>query len=85
MLYDSIIKKGYDEYMKVAIDRFEGKYAVCEKDNRTMINIEIKNIPEAANEGDVLNIEGDNITIDVEETARRKAEIEELSHNLWNK
>lgn len=69
--------------MKVAIDRFEGNYAVCEKDDRTMINIEIKNIPEAAKEGDVLNVEGDNITIDAEETATRKAEIEELSRNLW--
>lgn len=69
--------------MKVAIDRFEGNYAVCEKDDRTMLNIEIKNIPEAAKEGDVLNVEGDNITIDAEETATRKAEIEELSRNLW--
>lgn len=69
--------------MKVAIDRFEGNYAVCEKDDRTMLNIEIKNIPEAAKEGDVLNVEGDNITIDTEETATRRAEIEELSRNLW--
>ena len=38
-----LIKKEYDEYMQVAIDRFEGKYAVCEKDDKTMINIEIKN------------------------------------------
>lgn len=69
--------------MQVAIDRFEGKYAVCEKDDRTMINIEIKNIPDGAKEGDVLNIEDSNITINVKETARRKAEIEELSRNLW--
>lgn len=69
--------------MQVAIDRFEGKYAVCEKDDRTMINVEIKDIPKGAKEGDVLNIEGSSITIDAKETSRRKAEIEELSRNLW--
>ena len=28
--------------MKVIVDRFEGEYAVCEKENLDMINIEIK-------------------------------------------
>lgn len=69
--------------MKVVIDRFEGRFAVCEKDNRTMINIEKNKIPPEAVEGDVLNIEGDTIIVDVEETTRRKKEIEELTRDLW--
>lgn len=69
--------------MKIVIDRFEGNFAVCEKDDRTMINIEKNKIPSDAAEGDVLNIEGDTITVDVEETKRRKKEIEEMTRDLW--
>jgi hypothetical protein len=69
--------------MKVVIDRFEGNYAVCEKENREMIDIEKSRVPIEAKEGYVLNIEGDVITIDIDETERRKKEIEELTKNLW--
>lgn len=69
--------------MKVIIDRFEGSYAVCEKENRQMINITRASIPHEAKEGTVLIIENDKITIDFEETNRRKAEIEELTKDLW--
>ncbi|MCB2305608.1 DUF3006 domain-containing protein [Clostridium estertheticum] len=70
--------------MKVTIDRFEGFYAVCEKEDRAMMNIKRNDIPSEAKEGDVLNIINDKITIDNEETKKRKKEIEELTKNLWN-
>ena len=70
--------------MKVVIDRFEGKYAVCEKEDRTMINIERVSIPEDAKEGDVINISQHGINIDLEETCKRKREIEELTKDLWS-
>lgn len=70
-------------FMKVTIDRFEENYAVCEKEDKTMINIEKSRVPKEAAEGDILNISESCITIDVEETQKRKAEIEELSKNLW--
>jgi hypothetical protein len=69
--------------MKVIIDRFEGEYAVCEKENREIIDIKTEIIPKEAKEGDVLDIQGDKITIDVKETERRKKEIEELTKDLW--
>jgi hypothetical protein len=69
--------------MKVVIDRFEGIYAVCEKEDRTMINIEIEKLPLKAKEGDVLCITSESINIDVEETYIRKKEIEELTKDLW--
>ena len=70
--------------MKVIIDRFEGKFAVCEKEDRKMIDIEKSRIPTTAKEGDVLNIDNDIITIDDVETQKRKKEIEELTRDLWN-
>lgn len=69
--------------MKLIIDRFEGIYAVCEKENRQTINIPITSIPPEAKEGTVLIINNDKITIDFKETNRRKLEIEELTKDLW--
>lgn len=68
--------------MKVTIDRFEGDYAVCEKENREMIDIRKDSIPNDASEGDVLNIIGGKITVNIEETKKRKKEIEELTKDL---
>jgi len=31
--------------MRVVVDRFEGDYAVCEKEDRTMIDIDRKKLP----------------------------------------
>lgn len=70
--------------MKVIIDRFEGEFAVCEKEDSEMIDIEISKIPAAAKEGDVLDICNGIIVIDIEATEKRKKEIEELTKDLWN-
>lgn len=69
--------------MIVVIDRFEEKFAVCECEDKTMINIEIDKLPEEVHEGDVLVIDGDNIKVDHEETNRRREEIESLTQNMW--
>lgn len=70
--------------MKVIIDRFEGDFAVCEKEDRKMIDIERNKIPAIAKEGDVLDIIDDKITIDSETTEKRRREIEELTKDLWS-
>lgn len=66
--------------MKVIIDRFEDNFAVCEKEDKTMVDIPKKILPEEAKESDVLNI---SITIDYSETEKRKKEIEELTKDIW--
>jgi len=70
--------------MKVIIDRIEGKFAVCEKEDRRMLDIEKIKVPITAKEGDVLNIDNGIITINLQETVKRKKEIEELTKDLWN-
>ena len=69
--------------MRVVIDRLEGEYAVCEKDDRTMTSIEKSTLPADAKEGDVLVINQDHIEIDVGETAKRKADAKRLLDNLF--
>jgi len=69
--------------MKVIIDRFEGDFAVCEKEDREMLDIQRFKIPSSAKEGDVLDIVNNQVTIDSEATEIRKKEIEELTRDLW--
>ena len=69
--------------MKLVVDRFEGNFAVCEKDDRTMISIEKKKLPEEVKEGDVLLVEGNVFIIDERETASHKAEAKKLMDELW--
>ena len=69
--------------MKVIIDRFEGDFAVCEKADRTMLNIKRAQVPPDATEGDVLIIAGDTISIDTVETTRRKNIVNKLFSDLF--
>lgn len=69
--------------MKLIIDRFEGNFVVCEKENREIINIERNKIPSSANEGDVISLENKIFIIDVEETNIRKERISKLLNDLW--
>ncbi|MBC8062336.1 MAG: DUF3006 domain-containing protein [Clostridiaceae bacterium] len=69
--------------MKLVIDRFEGAFAVCEKEDVTMIDIKRERLPKTAKEGDVLDICRDIITIDIEETKKRRERIEALTKDLW--
>ena len=69
--------------MKVVIDRFEGNYAVCEMEDRKLINIERGKVPEAAREGDILIIDNCKVIIDTSGTQKRKQEIDKLSEGLW--
>ncbi|MFO7296196.1 MAG: DUF3006 domain-containing protein [Caldicoprobacter sp.] len=72
---------------KVIIDRFEGDFAVCEDEDRKMINIEKSRLPEDAKEGTVLIIMGDkedDIKVDYAETEARKSRIKRMMDSLFN-
>jgi hypothetical protein len=69
--------------MRVIIDRFEGDFAVCEKADRSMMNIRRDQLPASAREGDVLIIREDRIQIDAAETARRGEKAADFLRDLW--
>ena len=69
--------------MKGIIDRFEGQYAVVELSDGKMIDIDRSQLPMEAEEGMVIDI-SKNIIIDLDETKRRKEEIEKLTEDLWD-
>lgn len=70
--------------MRVIIDRFEGPYAVCEKEDKTMMDIKRINLPKDAEQGCVLDICKDKISINIEETEKRKGKIDSLTEDMWN-
>jgi hypothetical protein len=69
--------------MKVIIDRFEGDFAVCEQEDKKMVNIDRSKLPEQSAEGDVLDISSGTIRIDRNETNERKKKISNMMDNLW--
>lgn len=64
--------------LKFVIDKFEGNYAVVELDDKSIVEIPKILIPKNAKEGDVLTI-----TVDVQETKRRRNEIKDLMSDLF--
>lgn len=70
--------------MDLIIDRFEGTYAVCEKQsNGEMIDIKKSKLPNHAKEGDYLVVEGESIKIDPKKRKEREARISQLMDDLW--
>lgn len=69
--------------MRVIVDRFEGDYAVCEKEDRTMLRIKRHRLPEGTAEGDVLVVDQDRISVDAEETKARRMKIQKMMDSLW--
>ena len=55
-----------------SIDHIEGDTAICERDDRTKIDIPLNKLPKAAKEGDCIREEGGAFVIDEGETDRRR-------------
>ncbi|MCY6485317.1 DUF3006 domain-containing protein [Clostridium aestuarii] len=66
------------------IDRFEEEFVVIELHDGTMLNMKKKMIPKEAKEGYVLSITN-TVTINYEETDKRRRYIENITKNIWKK
>lgn len=69
--------------MELIIDRFEEEYAVCEDENKKILNINKSKIPKQAKEGDIIIYRDGKYILDKEKTLNRKKYIEELTKDLW--
>ena len=69
--------------MQLIIDRFEGSFAVCEDEDRNMVNIERSKLPPEAREGDVLYIDGGEYKVDAPATDARKRDIRKMTEDIW--
>jgi hypothetical protein len=70
--------------VKGIIDRFEEEYAVIEIGEETK-DVLRELLPQEAKPGDVVIIKDKEITIDHEQTEKRKKEVKSLIDDLWEK
>ena len=70
--------------MQLIIDRFEGEFAVCEREDKTFLNIPRKHLPKGAEEGDVIIFENGKYRIDKETTKKRRETIRKKMDELWD-
>lgn len=69
---------------KYIIDRFEGDYAICEKEDKSFVNIKRHKLPKDAREGDFLMENDDgSFFIDIEATENRKRLIRKKLDSLF--
>lgn len=70
---------------KYFIDRFEGKYAVCEDTNANKIEILKKDIPDEVKEGDIIINKDGIYYIDNDATEQRREKIIEKQKRIFGK
>lgn len=68
--------------IKGIIDRFEGNIAVVEVDGVTK-DFDKSLFPKEATVGDVVEIEGNKVTVLKNETEKLRKEIEDLMNDVW--
>lgn len=69
-----------------SIDRFEGKFAVCENlETGEFVNIPKSELPQDCTEGSILKFENGKYHLDVEKTQKEQQEIKNLVNNLFKK
>lgn len=76
---------GLDLPESLIIDRFEGDYAVCERADRTTVDILRVELPSQARVGDVIQRDGAGWVIDSSATAARHKRIADLAAGLWRR
>lgn len=70
--------------MRLILDRFEGKYGVCEGPGGQSILIPAADLPDGVREGCVLRLSAAGaLSIDWEETNRRRAEMAQRQRRLF--
>ncbi|WP_099187380.1 DUF3006 domain-containing protein [Tepidibacter mesophilus] len=69
--------------MRGIIDRFENKFAIVELEDKSLINIHRLQIPKSAKEGDVILINKDVISLDLNATKKLKKQVADLINELF--
>jgi hypothetical protein len=69
--------------MKYTIDRFEGTIAVCENEQKVMVNIPKYRLPLEVKEGDVIEEIDGMLQIDDVETNERRKKAKQLMSKLF--
>jgi len=72
------IVKRNNRMKTLIVDRIEADFAVCEIEEGSFTDIPLKALPNGVKEGDVIKI-----SVEAEETEKRKSNINNLMNNLF--
>lgn len=67
---------------KFIVDRLEGEYAVCEKEDKSFLDIPLKHLPDGVKEGNILIFEKGNYRINSDETRIKRQEVSDLLDSI---
>lgn len=65
------------------VDRIEGKFAVCETEDGSVVNIELDSLPGSIAEGDILLYDGTTYSIDSGATEKKRQRILKKMDDLF--
>ena len=65
------------------VDRIEGEYVVCEREDKSLVDLEKALFPAEVKAGDVVRMEDGRYHICIEETKKRADRIKALMNSLW--
>ncbi|OCA90164.1 DUF3006 domain-containing protein [Pradoshia sp. D12] len=69
--------------MILIVNRIEGNLAVCEKTDKSMVDVELSKLPVDVREGDILIEKDGNYKLDLTQTERRKKRVQDLLEDLF--
>lgn len=69
----------------LCVDRIINGIAVCEKEDFTVVEIKVSEIPFEIYEGSIIRTDGKNYFLDTDEEQKRRKKIIELQNKLKNK
>lgn len=68
--------------MRLIVNRIEGNLAVCEKSDKSMVDIELTKLPVDVREGDILIEKDGNYKLDLTQTEKRKKRVQDFMEDL---
>ena len=77
-------KKIRGVYVNAIVIRLEDSVAVCRKESKSIIEINRNLLPPGTKEGDVLQIIGKRISIDLAETSKRRNKTKALIDDIMS-
>lgn len=69
-------------FMNAIVIRFEGPFAVCRKESKTMFEVKRNLLPIGVQEGDIIEIIGSKVSINLAETRKLKEKVEALINDI---
>lgn len=70
--------------MRFIVDRIENEFAVCEDENKEIVNIPIKELPSNITEKSIIDYIDNKYIINEEEQLKREETIKQKMDSVWN-